>query len=352
MVSVNMLPDLGELYPEGGLVGRLDELRGLKVVIIGFGKMGLLHSTILSLLLQNPPRAIVDKSLTVRLGFSRLFGKKAVFHKNLEDALRDGADLIYVTTPTPSHYPILRTILSREDIRGVFVEKPPTATHIQLKELAGAVGRRAVMVGLQKRYSLPFRHGKILLEEGAVGEIEGVECYIKSGDILEKTSRFDAVGRGVLLDLGIHLVDMLSWLFGDLRVEEAAFKSIYTNVDDHFWLRLSSRDGFEIRAEVTWSDPAFRVPETLIRIRGSRGSLEVTEDYLKITSPQLNKAFYRPHYYQGLPPVLVADPEFTIENMHLLLRLLDGGEPATSLRRSEPGMRIVEEAYSKAEKIG
>jgi len=54
-----------------------------------------------------------------------------------------------------------------------------------------------------------------------------------------------------------------------------------------------------VRATATWNDPSFRVPETLIRVRDPKGLLEVTEDYLKISTPSAEKAFYRPHYYLG-----------------------------------------------------
>jgi len=44
----------------------------LKVAIIGFGKMGILHSGILNLLVPGIVKAVVDKSFILTFGVSRL----------------------------------------------------------------------------------------------------------------------------------------------------------------------------------------------------------------------------------------------------------------------------------------
>jgi len=341
---IDSTPPLHELYPEGALLDYLDGLKGLSIAIVGFGKMGLLHSTILNMLVDGVVKYIVDRSFIVRFGFSRLF-RKSVFKKDLDDVLDNGVDAVYITTPTKSHYPLLRKTLER-GVRAVFVEKPPTTSYEELRSLIESARGRVTMVGFQKRFALTFRHARLLIESGLLGSVESVEAYIKSGDITEPTERFRGLGRGVLLDLGVHLVDLLAWFFRDLRVEKASCRSIFSGVDDYCELLLGSGGGFEVGATVTWSDPSLRVPETLIRVKGSKGLLEVTEDYLRISTASSEKTFYRPHYYQGIPPVLVADPEYTIENMHLLLSLAENRDTGVNLDSALPAMRIIDEAYA------
>ncbi|WP_460024991.1 Gfo/Idh/MocA family protein [Infirmifilum sp. SLHALR2] len=316
----------------------------MSVAIVGFGKMGLLHSTILNMLVDGIVKYVVDRSFVVRFGFSRLF-KKSIFKKNLDEVLDSSVDMVYITTPTYSHYPMLRNVLSR-GVRAIFVEKPPTASYEQLRSLVDLARGRITMAGFQKRFALPFRHARLLIESGLLGSVESIEAYIRSGDITEPTERFRGLGRGVLLDLGLHLVDLLAWFFKDLRVEKASCRSIFSGVDDYCELLLGSREGFEVGATVTWSDPSLRVPETLIRVKGSKGLLEVSEDYLRISTASNEKTFYRPHYYQGIPPVLVADPEYTIENMHLLLSLAENRDTGVNLDSALPAMRIIDEAYA------
>jgi len=100
---------------------------------------------------------------------------------------------------------------------------------------------------------------------------------------------------------------------------------MYTRVDDFLRADLETEDCARVSLEATWSDPEYRLPETYIEVQGTHGTLKVTEDYLKVSTsaehPLLgNKreiALYKPHYYQGIPPVNLADPEYTLENITL-----------------------------------
>jgi len=327
-----------------------------KVAIVGFGKMGLLHSGILNLLIPGTVKAIVDKSFFLVIGASRII-KSIKFYRNLEDMVsKVEPAAAYVTTPTSSHYPILKSLLEH-DVKYVFVEKPPTLNYEQLRNLVSTKrSGQVVMVGLQKRYALPFRHAKLLLENGVIGEVEGVRSYIRSGDIVEPTSRYDTLGRGVLLDLGVHLVDLLTWMFKVKSVVRAGSKSLYTRVDDVFAAELEAEEGFKIFVEASWSNPDYRVPETYIEAKGSQGVLQVTEDYVKVSTSTEHEllggkrklALYKPHYYQGIPPVNLADPEYTIENIHFLESVREGREPLTSIKRSLETMKLVDELYEAA----
>ena len=331
----------------------------LKVAIIGFGKMGLLHSAILNLLAPKVVRAVVDRSLLLTFGASR-FVRSVRFYRDVNKMLREvEPDIVYVTTPTSSHYPIVKHLLEH-GVKYVFVEKPPTVNLKQLQDLTSTKGpNQVVMIGFQKRYALPFRHAKLLLESGVLGEVVRVSSYIRSGDILEPTSRFDKLGRGVLLDLGIHLVDILTWFFRVEHVVKAEFESVYTRVDDVFIAELEAEGGFKIFVEASWSDPGYRVPETYIEVRGSQGVLRVTEDYVKVSTSTEHEllgsrrelALYKPYYYQGIPPVNLADPEYTIEDIHFLESVREGREPLTSLEKSLETMKLVDELYKVTGRI-
>lgn len=320
----------------------------LRVAVVGFGKMGLLHSSILNLLKPNTVRFVVDSSRLITLGGSMLI-KSVKFFRNLERLLKEDFDAVYVTTPAQTHFPIAKRLLDA-GVKAFFMEKPPTVSLAEFLELCDAAKESVIMVGFQKRYALTFRHAKLLLEGGVVGDIEYVKCYIKSGDVLHPTGRFDLLGRGVLLDLGIHLLDILCWFFGSLDVEEARAESIFTHVDDSFRARLKARD-FNVEFESTWSDCSFRLPETCMEIKGNKGMIKISEDYVKFElkdAPEIgNKslALYKPHYYQGFPPVLVADPEYTIEDMHFLNCIGRGSSPETSLKSCVATMELLEKLY-------
>ena len=63
-------------------------------------------------------------------------------------------------------------------------------------------------------------------------------------------------------------------------------------------------------------------------------------------------ALYKPHYYQGIPPVNLADPEYTVENIHLLTSVHESKKPLTSIEEVFKTMELVDKLYEKAQGHG
>jgi len=327
----------------------------LKCAVVGLGKMGILHSGILNLLRSNLVRAVVERSRLTRISASRLI-KSVKFYGDLDKMLhRESPDVVYIATPVQSHWDIISSLFEA-NVGWIFVEKPPTVDHAQLLSLIDGMSNQTVMVGLQKRFALPFRHAKMLLSNGIMSEIEEVSAYIRSGDVLGPVSRRDTMGRGVLLDLGIHLIDLLVWIFDVEIVEASRSQKIYSSTDDRFEVELRTTSNLKVSAEVTWSNSEYRWPETYLEITATKGLLRATEDYLKVDltekhdllNDQRKLVLYKPHYYQSLPPVNLADPEYALEDLHFLSCIYSRKEPLTSLKNVSRTMNLIDELYAKA----
>ncbi len=336
-------------------VNILFQRRDFSIAIIGFGKMGLLHSALLNLLCKGSVRYIVDKSILVRLGGGFLF-KNVEFLRDIENLvnLKEKLDAIYITTPPQTHFYIARRLLEA-GFKNIFLEKPPVINIQQYDELFDLAKGSNVMIGFQKRFALPFHHARLLLGIGALGELKNVYISIKSGDVLERTNRFRNIGRGVLLDLGIHAIDLLCWLFNEeINVTFAKYKSAYSGVDDYFEATLIAKENTKIYFETTWSDPEYRLPETSLKIIGTKGELHISEDFLRAKlykacddGKDYELALYRPHYYRSFPPVLIADHEYTIENMHFLSTIENHSKSYTSLEACRCAMTVLEDLYTR-----
>jgi predicted dehydrogenase len=328
----------------------------LRFAIVGFGKMGILHSCILNLLKSGSVKAVVDNSRLITFGVSRIV-KNVVFSKDLDKVLKKNiCNIVYVTTPVGSHYPIVSKLLEN-GVRYIFVEKPPTTNLTQLNMLIDKMGSdQMVMVGFQKRFSFPFRFAKLLLDRKVLGQVKKVSAYIKSSDILTPTNRFDRLGRGVNLDLGVHLIDLLVWMFNLSIVEEAQSTSIHTGVDDYFKAKLTNTDNLDCNIEVSWSDPDYRLPETSIKVFGSKGEICVTEDCLKVNCYEPNyllngqerSVLFKTNFYQSIPRINLADPEYALEDMHFINSIAANNRPLTDLRKLTQLMSIIDCMYEKA----
>jgi len=316
------------------------------IAVVGFGKMGALHSTILKMLNQKNRVVVVDESKLVRTAGSR-FLKGVGFYGAVDKMLaKESPDVAYVTTPASSHYDLVTSLAP--SVESIFVEKPPTRDSAQLTRLIGQLGNRSInMVGLQKRFALPFRHLKQLVDAGAFGTLETIEASFESGDFLTETTRFSKLGRGCLLDVGIHTIDLISWIFGQVTVSTADARSIYTPLDDSVDAVLRERHGAVINLKVTWSSKNVRWPSARIRISGSEGAVDACEDSLLLTPRGKEGRFIsKPDYYRDLTAVNLADPEYTLEDMHFLSCITGGIAPETSLQACEATMKLIDEIYS------
>src|SRR5437867_11661113 len=112
-----------------------------KIAIVGFGKMGALHATILKMLSPESEITVVEKSRLIRRGAST-FLKDVRFYGELDEMLeKEEPDIVYVTSPAVTHFALLSKLASSSDA-SIFVEKPPTRDSKQLVRVLRSEERR------------------------------------------------------------------------------------------------------------------------------------------------------------------------------------------------------------------
>lgn len=293
----------------------------VRLGVVGFGKMGILHSAILSTLPHVRLVAIFETQNFSRRLISR-FLKEVEVLSDIEELGDMQLDAVYVTTPTKSHLPIVKTVLSRNIALNIFVEKPLGANGVEACEAVRmAKSANATMVGYQKRYSVTFRKGLEILQSGAIGRSRYVNAYAYSSDILTRRHgwRFSKpAGGGVLRDLGCHLIDLLMQCLGDIRIVSASEKSIYSeNAEDFAQFAFETEEGSRGQATISWSNPDYRLPEFGINIVGTNGSLTVTDDEVSLISSCMRRRWYR-HDLTDQVPYLLVQSEYTRESEHFI----------------------------------
>src|SRR6267143_845678 len=143
-------------------------MTGIRVGIIGAGKMGLSHYAIANAL---PGSAVVAVSDTSRYVLSVLRKYAGIeTHTSYEQMIDEGRlDCIFVATPTSTHFECAKYALERD--LHVFVEKPLTLSPAESRALADRATRRkrVNMVGVHNRFIGTFREAHRLLQDGALG---------------------------------------------------------------------------------------------------------------------------------------------------------------------------------------
>lgn len=125
-------------------------------------------------------------------------------------------DLIVITTPNDTHFPLAKAAL--EAGKHVVVDKPFTVTLSQARELdalAKSLGR-LLSVFHNRRWDSDFLTVKALLSEGTLGEITFFESHFDRfrPQVRNRWREQAGPGSGIWYDLAPHLLDQAVNLFG------------------------------------------------------------------------------------------------------------------------------------------
>jgi predicted dehydrogenase len=134
-------------------------------------------------------------------------------------ALDDGdVQAVFVLTPNYSHYTIAMDALKAG--KHVFCEKPITNNYALSMEMADEAERRNLIlnIGVCNRYHKSVELIKDFVEQGRLGELYHIYCSFRSFRSIPGlggafTSK-EKSGGGVLIDWGIHFLDLILYITG------------------------------------------------------------------------------------------------------------------------------------------
>ena len=221
-------------------------------------------------------------------------------------------DLIVVSTPNHSHYPLAKAAL--EAGKHVVIDKPFTVTLAEADSLIALARSRERVLTIfhNRRWDGDFLTIRKLVESGALGELMRYEAHwdrfrpaIKPGWKEE-----EGPGTGVLGDLGPHLIDQALLLFGqpDAVAGDLERQRPGTQVDDYFAITL----GYGKKRVILSSSLLAAAPRPRFGLHGTEGS------FVKYgLDPQ------EPQAQAGMTP---SDAAFGVEDKgwHGTLTLADG----------------------------
>jgi len=299
----------------------------LRVAVVGLGKMGLLHSSILNILPDVQLKALCDKSRMMRRFMKKIFNGIHIVD-DVEKLADMDLDVVYVTTPIQSHYPVLKIIYLEGICRNLFVEKTLASSYEEARELCEFAARfgNANMVGYTRRFAVTFNKAKALLQQDAIGEVSSFKAHAYSSDFVgDKTNPTTRASRGgVLQDLGCHAIDIALWCFGDLMVDCADVTSpVDDDFEDSVFFRVKNSNGLQGEFTISWCMTDYRLPEIGLSISGSKGIINVNDDKLELRRNGKSSVWHR-HDLQDNVFFWLGGPEYYRENEHFIDSVLRG----------------------------
>ena len=332
--------------------------RNLRVGVVGLGKMGLLHASILSTLPEVELAAVCEKSSLIRSFFKRMFKSRALsLVDDVEKLSHLGLDAIYVTTPIPSHAPIVKAISKERLARGIFVEKTLASNPAEANELCQSVLslESTNMVGYMKRFAVTFKKAKEILAGESLGKIVSFKAYAYSSDFLGlgkgKSSTTSLSRGGVLRDLGAHIIDIALWFFGDLDVDMAKLESLGGNSsEDSASFKVRNSVGIEGSFDMSWCKENYRMPEFGVVISGQDGMMHV-DDYkvdLELSAGHSSR-WYRQDLNDNVD-FLLGEPEYFREDEYFMRSLREGSTAEPSFLTASKVDYTIDKVRNRAEK--
>ena len=134
-------------------------------------------------------------------------------------------DAVYVLTPNFAHYTVTMDALKAG--KHVFCEKPITVNYALSCEMAEEAARqnKILNIGVCNRYHKSVEMLEALNKEGKFGNIYHVYCSFRSTRSIPGlggafTTKAES-GGGVLIDWGIHFLDLILYVLGDAKLKSA-----------------------------------------------------------------------------------------------------------------------------------
>lgn len=325
-------------------------MKKVKIGLIGAGSIAQnFHLPILSRLGNAEIVAIYDRQRSKARLLAERYDIKYVCDTVSDLVAIDELHAVDVCTSTDLHAE--NTIAALEAKKDVFVEKPAARNYqetLLMKQAADRNGR-TVTVGMNQRFRYDAKVLKNYVDTGEVGKV----FYVQAGWLQEKRDRqwhsqIIKSGGGVLIDLGISIIDSLLWIFDFAKVrsvQASTFHHVTKDVEDVCVASMRFEDGSVATFEVSWTLFSQK-RHFFTNVYGSEGSVMINPIRLFKSNGDVFEPVKR---LEPLSKIAIHKKSFESELKHFVNSILGFGPVISSIDEAVKTMKIVDAMYKSAE---
>jgi predicted dehydrogenase len=287
----------------------------LKVLMCGLGSIGQRHVRNLRAVCGDEVEILAYRSrgqspvlnpdMTVRAGAELESTYNIRSFSNLDEALAEQPDAVFITNPNTLHLPI--ALAAARAGCHLFIEKPVSHSLEGLDELVQLVDEKglAVFVAYQFRFHPGLKIVKSLMDEGKIGQ--AVAAHVVNGEYLpgwhpyedyRETHPARAELGGGCLRIQTHEMDYALWLFGMPRRVFALgghLSNLEVNVEDSVSMLLDCQQNGKTLPVHIHLDYLQRPPQRVCEVVGDKGKIRydyyTNEVVLYDTATQLSTTY-------------------------------------------------------------
>ena len=156
-----------------------------------------------------------------------------------------------------------------------------------------------------------------------------------------------------MIDIGIHIMDLLLWFFGKIKnVHTEKISFVVPEIDDSVTGLLRFENGLTCTFETSWNVKNYRLQETTLEINGTLGKIKVNEDYVKIQYFESDKkphedVLYRQSLYKGVH-LDIGGSMYASEDADFINCLENGTQPGSNVINSIQVQSVVDSIYKSS----
>ncbi len=333
------------------MVSIIEDNKKVKFAIVGCGHIGKRHAEMVARNEESELVALCDIRKESELGIDHF---EAPFFESVEELLASNIEVDVINICTPNGLHSEQAILALDAGKHVVVEKPIGLSKAKCEDVIFKALRnhKHVFAVMQNRYSPPSVWLKDIVENKVLGDIFMVQvnCYWNRDDRYYKkggwkgTSDLDG---GTLFTQFSHFIDIMYWLFGDIKNIEGKFKDFThqdsTTFEDSGFVSFDFVDGGMgclNYSTAVWNSNL----ESSLTIVGSKGSVKVGGQYMNEVEYCNVENYDMPELAESNPPNdygpykgSAANHVYIIENV---VDTLKGRTTATT--NALEGLKVVE----------
>jgi predicted dehydrogenase len=328
----------------------------LGVAIIGAGNIGRVRARVIQQSSGCKLRIVadVDKSRAIELAHS----VNAQPANNWQEAITSPqVDAVVVCTPTKFHVEAVKAALNAG--KHVLCEKPLARNYREAQGLGELAANHGLIfkTGFNYRYMAHVRKAKEILDSGALGDLYFLRCRYGHGGRpgYEKAwcTDLDLSGGGVLLEQGIHILDLTRYLLGEPAQVLACcsrFFWSFPEVEDNCFLFLRTDSEQTAEIHVSWTQ--WRNIFSL-EIFGREGYLHLTGRDGHYGSQQLVRGRRQANHSRPEEEIFhfpAADNSWNLEWQEFAAAIRSKAQPMGNFVDSMHTLALVDAAYESSRK--
>lgn len=301
--------------------------------------------------------AVCDRDATRAEAAARTFGVPAWYTD--AEAMLDagGLDFVDVATTPPSHRAVVEAVAQRR--LPVICQKPLAFDLADARAIVATCREAGVLLMVHEnfRWQPPMRVLRDRIDGGAIGRpFYGRISFRTATDIYTNQPYLRRDERLVLADMGVHLLDLVRFFFGDPRSLACQALRVDPAVrGEDTAIMLVGFDNAACLVEASYANNGGLevFPQTLVHIDGTEGTFDLGPNYVLThvarDGAQLERFEVPVARYPWSPPGMEAVMESVVAiEQHWVNCIIAGRAPETSGDDNLRTLELVEGAYYAA----